>query len=95
MTKTNLTKAERETVITYNEADPRATVYTYSPRLTKRLRSIADEEPSACTFIRADGFGGETFTIDKRLLPLPRKPRKGMSEDQRAAAVARLTRKEA
>lgn len=84
------TKDEQETVITFTEAGKTATVYTYNARWKRRLTEIAEAAPGVCRPGKADGLGGETFEIDKRLLPLPKKPRKRLTDDQRAAAAARL-----
>lgn len=44
---------ERETIITYNDAEKTANVYTMNRKLSRKLLSMAQEYPSLVKFVRS------------------------------------------
>jgi len=65
----NLTLAERETVITFNESKEPAEIYTHNKRWQWRLEKLGIKP------IRDNGYGGKTYQIEKSRIPLPRAKR--------------------
>ena len=45
-----LTRIEKETVITFNELEPAAHVYTYNSRMKGKLSNLHAERPHRCRF---------------------------------------------
>lgn len=44
--------SERETIITYNDAEKTANVYTMNRKLSRKLLAMAQEYPSLVKFVR-------------------------------------------
>jgi len=63
-------KADRETIILFNEADSTASIYTYSKKWIKHLEIKLGVKPS-----RIEGLARE-YEVSKKWIKLPRKPRK-------------------
>lgn len=55
-----LSQYERETIISYNEANRTATVYTHNRALLRKLKTLAVERPGECQQRR-----GIEFTVPK------------------------------
>lgn len=68
-----LSPYERETIITFNEEESFADVYTYNPSLKKRLEEFTEEFPEDFILLKANEFGGMTWRISKKLIRI-RKP---------------------
>lgn len=63
----NLTKEERETFMSTNEADNYWEIYTDTPKFQRRLKKFADEYPDLCKLIREDPeLGATTWRVDKK-----------------------------
>ncbi len=62
----NIPRIEQETVITFNEAEQTATVYTYKGAFKRKLTSLSVDRPDEVRQTGDDGHGGLTFTIPKK-----------------------------
>src|SRR5262245_44952034 len=83
----SLTAPDRETVITFSDADDTATIHTHQRRIiTKLMNNPAAELVERIDF---DGTAGAVFEIPADLISL-RSTRRKLTETQRAAAVANL-----
>ena len=76
-----LTNYERETIITFNEAETDCEVYTYNQKLINKLKKRCESHPSLYRMVVEDQFGGYTFSFPKTLLTIS--PRVPMSNDLR------------
>ncbi len=76
-----LTNYERETIITFNEAEADCEVYTYNPKLIRKLTERCESHPNLYQKISEDKFVGYTFSFPKTLLTIS--PRVPMSKDLR------------
>ena len=76
---------ERETIITYNEAESEASVYTHNKALRRTLDKLAQERPEDCRVDRG-GHGGAAadYTIPKAWVKI--RPPRVASEAQKAAS---------
>ncbi|MCD8050140.1 MAG: hypothetical protein LUE89_00470 [Clostridiales bacterium] len=83
-----LTKQEQETIITYNEAEATANVYTHNRALRRRLEALANERPEDCHKSRDFPSGAVEYTVPKQWVKLT--PPRVASEAQKAAARAAL-----
>ena len=63
-----LTKAERETIILFNEEDEYAEIYTYNTKLKQKLRKLAKEQPEACSFEWKNEWNAHKYKIQKNLV---------------------------
>ena len=83
----NVSKAERETIIGYDESEDPARIFTHNRKLQNRLIKLgfeADED---------DGKGGLTFEVPKEYLRLPSEPRtRVLTEEQLEASRDRLAK---
>lgn len=68
-------KAERETIISFNEADDIADVFTYNKRWQKHLEGKLGLKP-----VMDNGFGGKSYEAPKVRIRPPKAPRKLSSE---------------
>jgi hypothetical protein len=83
----SLTAPERETVITFNDADDTATIHTHQRRIiTKLLNNPAATKVDDLSF---DGSAGAVFEIPADLISF-RSGRRKLSPQQAQAAAANL-----
>ena len=61
----NLTAAEKETLLSFDEASADATLYTFNDELIKQLDRLVRKEPDVFKLDREDGYGGRTYTFPK------------------------------
>lgn len=80
-----LTRAEQETIITFNEADSTAEVFTYNSRMQRTLARLAGTRPGEVTHIKTSPEGGTTYTTPKGWVKI--KPPRVQSEAQRAVSM--------
>ena len=76
-----LTNYERETIITFNEAETDCEVFTYNQKLINKLKKRCESHPNLYRKVSEDKFGGCTFSFPKTLLTIS--PRVPMSNDLR------------
>ena len=81
MMEMSLSRYEQETVITFNEAEPSATVYTYNGKLKRKLIALCTERPQDTKQTAEDGKGGLTFRIPKKWVKV--NPGRILTEEQR------------
>ena len=79
----NLTRYERETVITFNEADDFANVYTYNRPLIRKLKKLAQILPTVTVETQTEELG--VYQIPKKLVGV-RIPRQLSEENRRELA---------
>jgi hypothetical protein len=85
----SLTAPERETVITFSDADDTATIHTHQRRIiTKLLNNPAARKIEDLTF---DGTAGAVFELPAELITF-RSRRRTLSLTQAQAAAANLER---
>lgn len=75
-------REERETTITFNEADDTASIWTASEAVYKKLKKRG-------FFPTEDGDRHASFQVPKKAIRLPSQPRK-LSEAQRAEIARRM-----
>ena len=63
-----LSKLERETIITYNEAEAEAEIYTYNRPLQRKLERLALERPEEVKILCADRTGSKAFRLPKKFV---------------------------
>lgn len=85
----NIPNVERETVITYNEQEKTAVVYTCNPVLKRKLDGLTAARPDECKLLRQfpDGIGME-YEVPKKWVKVS--PPRFMSEESKAANAERL-----
>ena len=79
-----LTSYERETIINFNEAEDKASIFTYSRSWQKHLEGKLGLKP-----VMDNGYGGKEYEISKKRIRPPMAPRK-LSAEVKAKAVERL-----
>ncbi len=82
----NLSNYERETVITYNQEEKNAVIYTHDPALIRKL-DLSAENGEAITLLR-QGDGWREYELSKKCIKV-RFPRK-LSDEQRAELASRM-----
>ena len=86
--KTGLTKKQKSTEITFDEAGSRITVCTHNTNLKKRLTAYAEKYPNYCALIDEDcETGCKAFEIEKGRLSF-RLTAPYSKERRQAASVA-------
>ena len=85
----NIPGIERETVITYNEQEKAAVVYTCNPALKRKLDGLTIARPDECKLLRRfpDGIGVE-YEVPKKWVKVS--PPRIMSEEERVARAEQL-----
>lgn len=81
-------KEERETIITFNEKDPTASVYTMNGALIRKLDSLTQSRPDDARRIKTYPDGAQEYEVPKKWVKV--QPPRGYSEEQRAVMAARL-----
>ena len=79
-------KYERETIITYNDAEPTANVYTLNRFKKEELLRLAEKFPGEVSIVRQDADSVEAV-LPKKWVKI--RPPRAMTEEQRAALVER------
>lgn len=79
----NLSRYEQETIITYNEEEGRADIYTHNKALLRKLEKLAQERPEECKLGKAS-HGGQAsdYIIPKAWVRIT--PTRILSEAERA-----------
>ena len=88
--KTKLTKAEKETIVLYNELEDTAHISTYDAGLRKRLASFAEKHPELCRQNAAYDQGGASFIIVKSRLSIRLEPPYSEERRQLASEMGKL-----
>ena len=85
----NIPGIERETVITNNEHEKAAVVYTCNQALKRKLEGLTIARPDECKLLRRfpDGIGVE-YEVPKKWVKVS--PPRIMSEEERVARAERL-----
>ena len=79
MTKPSLSREEQETIVTFDESSPEATIFTYNRAWQQHL-----EKKLGLTPTMDNCSGGREYTLDKSRIRPPRAPVK-LSEARRRA----------
>ena len=61
-------KAQRKTIISFDEHSEQVNVVTYNTNLKKRLTKYAKDYPQLCRLIDDNGIGGITVEVDRKRL---------------------------
>ena len=77
-----LTNMERETIVTFNEAEQTANLYTHNPALKAQLQELCRKYPDQIRQTAANAWDGLTFELPKKWLRV--KPPRVLSPAQRA-----------
>ena len=82
-----LTKQERETIITFNQEEETAFVFTYERSWQKQFEQNLGYKPT-----HQDGQGGREYEIPKKMIKMPRAPKRISEETRKRLAGMRLKR---
>ena len=87
----SLPRIEQETIISFNEDEKQANVYTCNPALKRKLAGLAESRPEDCKLLREypDDIGVE-YQIPKRWVKIA--PNRILTDEQRAEIAARFAR---
>lgn len=86
-----LTRYEQETIITFNEDDARAELYTASPRMMRYYAKLAEKEPEQFKLKNQDEIS-VTYTCPREWLFRHVRPPRRISEAQKAANAANIVK---
>ncbi len=84
--KHSVSSQEQETIITFNKEDAEAHVFTYEETWQRHFEKTLGIKPET-----ENGFGGKSYSIDKKRIKMPHLPKK-MTAEQKAKSAARLTK---
>lgn len=76
-----LSRYEQETIISFNEEEDTASVYTHNPKLQEKLLRLAVKNPDKIRLERREPYGAVSFTVPKRCVSV----REPYSDARRAA----------
>lgn len=63
-----LTNVEKETILTFNEAERTANIFTYNEVLKRQLLELCQTYPEQVCQTATNGWGGLTFELPKKWL---------------------------
>ena len=81
-----LTNYEQETIINFNKAEDTAYIFTYEKTWQKHLQGKLGLKP-----VMDNGLGGRGYELPKKMIKLPRAPRK-LSDSAKRQLAERLHR---
>lgn len=84
----NLSNYERETVITYNNEESTATVYTYHKALQNKLNKLVGANPNI-SIVRQDDES-VTYQVPKKWIKVQPPRQMNYTDEQKAEMAARL-----
>lgn len=85
-----LSNYERETIFLFNEAERKASIFTYNDALKKQLEALCVSHPEQVLRTEDNGYGGLTFALPKKWLKIT--PPRVLSEAQKAV-LERMNKK--
>lgn len=65
-----LTKSEKETVITYNEEEDTADIFTFNKALQRKLEKLTAERPAEVKLLEDYQDGSRSFVIPKKYIKI-------------------------
>ncbi len=65
-----LSKAEKETIILYNQTDDPVEVMTYDKKLIRRFDAFAKQHPDLCRLKEVNELGGAFYELEKSRLSI-------------------------
>ena len=63
-----LSRLEQETLVSFNEAEPLATISTFNGALIRKLTRLAQERPEECKLVREFSEGEKRFVFPRKWL---------------------------
>lgn len=81
----NIPKEERETIITYNEAEPVASVYTMNGALIRKLEGLVESRPGEARRVKTYPDGAQEYEVPKKWVRV--NASRILSDAQREAAL--------
>lgn len=84
----NIPKEERETIITYNEAEAVASVYTMNGVLIRKLESLTASRPGEARRVKNHPDGAQEYEVPKKWIRV--QPPRVLTDEQKAAMTARF-----
>lgn len=84
---------ERETTVSYSDADETATVMSYSAAMVNRLKKLAEEKPDEAKIVWTDEKdGGIEVRVPKKWIKVSPTVKVKMTEEKRTALRERMNR---
>lgn len=84
----NIPKEERETIITYNEAEPVASVYTMNGALIRKLEGLTESRPDEARRVKNHPDGAQEYEVPKKWIRV--QPPRVLTDEQKVAMTARF-----
>lgn len=81
----NISKEERETIITYNEAEAVASVYTMNGALIRKLEGLVESRPGEARRVKTYPDGAQEYEVPKKWVRV--NASRILSDAQREAAL--------
>lgn len=78
-------REEQETIITFNEKDPTASVYTMNGALIRKLDSLTQSRPDDARRVKTYPDGAQEYEVPKKWVKVS--PPRILSDAQREAAL--------
>lgn len=85
----NLTRAERETIILYNEEEQTAEVYTCNEAMKRKLTKLHEDGTEGIAFVRSDEYS-VTYTVPKKWVKVSPPKKMNLTDEQREARKQRM-----
>ena len=79
----NMARYEQETIISFNEEEKTAGIYTHNKMLRQKLAALARDRPEDCRLVKASRGRAVDYTIPKSWIKIV--PPRTASEAQKAA----------
>lgn len=83
-----LTKEEKETIITFDESNDTATIYTHTAHIQRQMEQLAAQRPDRCSLVRCFEGGAAEYNFPKKWFRIY--PERILTADARAALAERL-----
>lgn len=88
-----MTKYEKETIITFNEEEDTADIYTYNRALQNQIQRISVKYPSLVKNVVAHQDSAKSFIVDKKLVALRVPPKSTDAQQEKRAKLAASARR--
>lgn len=79
----DLSRYEQETIISYNEEEQTASVYTFNGPLRRKLEKLAEERPEECRLQEARSCGSVEFIVPKKWIKVKPPTVLSLTDEQR------------
>lgn len=88
----NRSRLEQETIQSYNQEEKEGYVYTFDPKLIRKLRKWEEENPTECRLVKEGPEGSVEYVVPKKWIRVAPSKKRELTEEQIEELKARMAK---